>query len=157
MEIRRSYDRLISTLGFPILVRCHLYIESGPWILSLFTRYCWFISQRQTSVTICHFCSPVYCQDRRHITQTVHELIIQIYKTNICISYMTKRWIWSCHNFAHVMTAQLSWHVHIRDMIGLLESKLQQSGCSLNFSYEFLNLLWNWPELSDGWRWITTC
>ena len=31
MEIRRSYDRLISTMGFPILARCHLYIESGPW------------------------------------------------------------------------------------------------------------------------------
>ena len=31
MEIRRSYDRLISTMGFPILVRLHLYIESGPW------------------------------------------------------------------------------------------------------------------------------
>ena len=30
MEIRRSYDCLISTLGFPILVRWHLYIESGP-------------------------------------------------------------------------------------------------------------------------------
>ena len=30
VEIRRSYDRLISTMGFPILVRCHLYIESGP-------------------------------------------------------------------------------------------------------------------------------
>ena len=30
MEIRRSYDRLISTMGLPILVRCHLYIESGP-------------------------------------------------------------------------------------------------------------------------------
>ena len=29
MEIRRSYDRLISTMGFPILVRQHLYIESG--------------------------------------------------------------------------------------------------------------------------------
>ena len=29
MEIRRSYDRLISTMGFPILVRRHLYIESG--------------------------------------------------------------------------------------------------------------------------------
>ena len=26
-----SYDRLISTMGFPILVRRHLYIESGPW------------------------------------------------------------------------------------------------------------------------------
>ena len=33
MEIRRSYDRLISTMGFPILVRWHLYIESGPWFL----------------------------------------------------------------------------------------------------------------------------
>ena len=30
MEVRRSYDRLISTMGFPILVRWHLYIESGP-------------------------------------------------------------------------------------------------------------------------------
>ena len=26
-------DRLISTMGFPILVRWHLYIESGPWSL----------------------------------------------------------------------------------------------------------------------------
>ena len=31
VEIRRSYDRLISTMGFPILVRRQLYIESGPW------------------------------------------------------------------------------------------------------------------------------
>ena len=30
VEIRRSYDRLIPTMGFPILVRWHLYIESGP-------------------------------------------------------------------------------------------------------------------------------
>ena len=29
VEIRWSYDRLISTVGFPILVRWHLYIESG--------------------------------------------------------------------------------------------------------------------------------
>ena len=32
-EIRQSYDRLISTMGFPILVRWHLYIESGPRIV----------------------------------------------------------------------------------------------------------------------------
>ena len=37
VEIRRSYDRLISTMGFPILVRWHLYIESGPWSLPLIT------------------------------------------------------------------------------------------------------------------------
>ena len=29
VEIRRSYDRLISTMGFHILVRWHLYTESG--------------------------------------------------------------------------------------------------------------------------------
>ena len=29
MDIRRSYDRLISTMGYPILVRWHLYIELG--------------------------------------------------------------------------------------------------------------------------------
>ena len=30
MEIRRSSDRLISTKGFPLLIRWHLYIESRP-------------------------------------------------------------------------------------------------------------------------------
>ena len=33
MEIRRSYDPLVSTMGFPILVTRYLYIESGPRIL----------------------------------------------------------------------------------------------------------------------------
>ena len=37
MEIRRSYDRLISTMGLPILVRWHLYIESGPTLLTVHT------------------------------------------------------------------------------------------------------------------------
>ena len=30
VEIRRSYDCLISTMVFPVLIRLHLYIESGP-------------------------------------------------------------------------------------------------------------------------------
>ena len=34
VDIRRSYDRLISTMGFPILVRRYLYIESGPRIIT---------------------------------------------------------------------------------------------------------------------------
>ena len=32
VELRRSYHRLISTMGFPTLVRLCLYIESGPWL-----------------------------------------------------------------------------------------------------------------------------
>ena len=30
VEIRQSSDRLISTMGFPIQIECHLYVESGP-------------------------------------------------------------------------------------------------------------------------------
>ena len=40
VEIRRSYDRLISTMGFPILVRRHLYIESGPWTCNDLSNHC---------------------------------------------------------------------------------------------------------------------
>ena len=32
VELRWSYHRLISTMGFPTLVRLRLYIESGPWL-----------------------------------------------------------------------------------------------------------------------------
>ena len=35
VEIRRSYDRLISTMEFPIWVRWHLYIESGALLWHL--------------------------------------------------------------------------------------------------------------------------
>ena len=32
VEIRQSYDRLISTMGFPTLIRWHIYIEPGPML-----------------------------------------------------------------------------------------------------------------------------
>ena len=35
VEIKWSYDSLISTMRFPILIRWHLYIESGPWLLQV--------------------------------------------------------------------------------------------------------------------------
>ena len=34
LKIKRSRDRLIFNMGIPILVRRHLYIETGPWIWS---------------------------------------------------------------------------------------------------------------------------
>ena len=46
VEIRRSYDRLISTMGFPIPVRWYLYIESGPNginITALPTKWVWIL------------------------------------------------------------------------------------------------------------------
>ena len=53
-DIRRSYDRLISTMGFPILARWHLYIESGP------RSYCHQKALRLAALSIdslrsCHF------------------------------------------------------------------------------------------------------
>ena len=39
---------------------------------------------------------------------------------------MWKIIIWSGHNFAHVMTAELSWHVQISDLIESQESWLWQ-------------------------------
>ena len=35
VQKRQSSYHLISTTGFPILVKCHIYIESAPWLLAL--------------------------------------------------------------------------------------------------------------------------
>ena len=54
MEIRRSYGRLISTMGYPILVRRHLFIESGPWSLSCEQRESWAaVAKLLHSVALC--------------------------------------------------------------------------------------------------------
>ena len=52
MEIRRSYDRLISTVRFPILVRQHLSIESGPRLLQEF----WQRSDECQGLKTCYTC-----------------------------------------------------------------------------------------------------
>ena len=45
----------------------------------------------------------------------------------------------SGHNFAHAMTARLSWHVQNYDLIASLESKLEQKYFSQDFSDELLH------------------
>ena len=54
VEIRWSYDHLISTMGFPMLVRRHLYIESGPWYnnaIALYVKPLWCWNQNTPEVT----------------------------------------------------------------------------------------------------------
>ena len=64
VEIRRSYDRLISTMGFPILVRWHFYIESGPKSKQLIYRsgsrrfYLWCPIYKGVAVTWINYWSP---------------------------------------------------------------------------------------------------
>ena len=40
VEMERFYDRLISTMGFPVLVRRHLYLEPGPRIFAATVHSC---------------------------------------------------------------------------------------------------------------------
>ena len=57
VEIRRSWDRPISTMGFPTLVRWHLDIESGPWCWQ--SRSLWYESIKG------HQCSMPYTDKPR--------------------------------------------------------------------------------------------
>ena len=67
-----------------------------------------------------------------------YELMTQISLKN----HVTLKWkimIRICHNFAHAMTAELSWHVQNCDMIGWSESKLELKYFTQDFSYELIN------------------
>ena len=58
-----------------------------------------------------------------------------------------KMTIWSDHNFAHAMTAQLSWHVQNCELIGSLDLELERKVLSqnLNSNDELKTCLWNGP------------
>ena len=108
VEIRRSYDRLISTMGFPILVRLYLYIESGPraqWLarspdtsisnmlyvscLKIPSNYC-YTHQRRYNTTV-----PVSACNTTH---TVGTFPREWYKTMVG-RYLQKppRWLMTSH------------------------------------------------------------
>ena len=79
---------------------------------------------------------------RRSVTQTVYKFIIQsfwlIYAARTCVILMQSR-----HNFAHVTTAELSWHAQNCDLIDFLNSELGRNEHVQDFSYRPLNILWN--------------
>ena len=93
VEIRRSYDRLISTMGFSILVRRHLYIESGPWIqiaelpceAGILGVFCEF---KIWTAFYVHRCTSMYTNNtmltKDHVTSTLYRYFMQ--------SYATQRW-----------------------------------------------------------------
>ena len=56
---------------------------------------------------------------------------------------------WSCHNFAHATTAQLSWHVQNCDMIGASKYQLEEKELSQNLNYELIKHWWNRSQPYD--------
>ena len=98
----------------------------------------WHLPQRAI-----HYCS-LYWKDHTHqgpISLTNCELIIQL----LMLVFTGKIMIRSGHNFAHVMTAELSWHVQICGLISSLESWWKQREFSLYFNDQLTNSLWNDP------------
>ena len=67
-------------------------------------------------------------------------------KTYIALTWKTK--IWSEHNIAHAMTAELSWHVQNCVLIESLNSKLKQIKLREDNFYKLINHLWNGPLIT---------
>ena len=68
---------------------------------------------------------PLFHDDNGVHLDPSHQEIMTTISKNKRSSYF-KNMIWSCQNFAHATTAQLSSHVQIFDLIGLFESTLKQ-------------------------------
>ena len=76
-----------------------------------------------------------------HLTNT-----LWAYHPNFVIIHIAFTWkiiLWSHHNFTHVTTAQLSWHVQNCDLIGWLESILEKRKLAKDFSYRLMNHRWH--------------
>ena len=72
------------------------------------------------------------------------------FKSYINTHFFAHAWIMiirSGHNFAHVMTAKLSWHVQSYDMIELLKWRLEQQEYCWDLTYELINYLWDGSPL----------
>ena len=70
----------------------------------------------------------------------------KLVKIHVAVTW--KQLMISGHNFAHAMTAELSWHVQICDLIGLLEWKLNmltQKEISQDLDQELINPRWIGP------------
>ena len=95
MEIRRSYDPLISTMGFPILIRRHLYIESGPWTPVC---PCWHILVRVATNTTWVQLNIFYGQKFLLMRGTTRKYLIRV--------------IWEQKWLAHSLQVSLYSHLH---------------------------------------------
>ena len=71
----------------------------------------------------CPLCHMQSIRNLAHISLTVKSSSSNFLET--CIALLWNMMTQSGHNFAHVMTAQLSWHVQNCDLIGSMQTKLK--------------------------------
>ena len=165
MEIRRSYDRLISTMGFPILVRRHLYIESAPctqFPQFILTDFCW-----TTRHKITHTCSSVNgvwmdFRDIFRVGRTVtrsFDVLFDLRLNKRLSKQSWRRWfetpsrsLWHHHNefydpFCCVNITWI-WFKLERNVNFIISLYLIRSAYSVQ-RYYYLAL--NWPLVATGW------
>ena len=115
VEIRPSKDRLISTMGFPILARRYLYIESGPDVV--LQEYFGLIIRKFNVVAVCsihillfHFLSTTQhakwmsTQDTELISKSHHDAkFVCIDSTGSCHNnnLWCHQWLKSWHHEVH--------------------------------------------------------
>ena len=101
----------------------------------------WIICDRSAFCCCCHHDSP-----GTHLPE--HS---RFYNPNLANMFVALTWqimIQAGHNFAHAMTAELSWHVQNFDLIGSLESNFEQTKLSQDNDYGLINSLWNKPLIT---------
>ena len=121
-----SYSRL----------RCPILSVSYPWISAL----SWLLVYL-----------PSYLCCTGTISYGLYELIIQIF-WKVSLLWYPILMIQSNYKFAHVMTAQLSWHVQNCDQIGSLYFKQEQHECLQDLDYELINpyeMVWQWSTCGN--------
>ena len=129
MEIRRSYDRLISTMGFPILVRCHLNIESGPCTVKtrLLGHLCCKIinepsnlQRRAGCLLIAKFLqnrAKIQCSPNGNMPTVLVVLCFAVawYRTSLPVVFMLCLWHWHNHTIVPVAATRLGKYRKISD------------------------------------------
>ena len=133
MEIRRSQNHLISTMGFPTLVRRYLYIESGPWfqqwkgkvcrihfclvyyMYSILSNHCYFffVSFSFSIFTKLSLqCPPMTYHHLDPSGTNFSEISIKIH-------FLSGKWIWNCSKKVEMFNPE--WFTFVSDSMTLQE------------------------------------
>ena len=109
--------------------------------------------QLQQSTSVNYYIKKIDCMDGlgTHFTNGIwaHNSNLTIIHVALICEIMIR----SCHNLAHAMTAKLSWHVQICDIIGRLELYIKYF--TWYFNHQIINTLWNRSPVQSYWGCFT--
>ena len=150
MEIRRSYNRFNSTMGFPILVRWHLYIESGPWLQSLYLSI-------KTDTCLLGDCPVLVTDDSiKHVSQAVNNFqyyfvqqITSFKRTDEVSRNLTaqKCWLlWTSCILSRIIIAA-GWFIHT---VTVTDHVFIAMGTTPNFRWTPIGVSPDWSSVWDS-------